>query len=141
MSFPEPGLALRFLVTIDSENMGFWTKCEGLSVEWEVFEYKEGGLNDFVHRLPGRTKYSTIKLTRTLNPLSAQVAAWISKAKGPAAGHTAEIRVLDTEGSTVVSWSVADVFPVRWSGPTLDVNGREVANETLELAHNGFTAA
>ena len=22
----------------------------------------------------------------------------------------------------------------------LDINGREVANETLELAHNGFTA-
>ena len=57
--------------------------------------------NEFVHRLPGRTKYSTIKLTRTLNPLSAQVAAWISSAKGPAAGHTAEIRVLDTEGVTV----------------------------------------
>jgi phage tail-like protein len=140
MSFPEPGLALRFLVTIDSENLGFWTKCEGLVVEWELHEYKEGGLNEFVHRLPGRTKYSNIKLTRTLNPLSAQVAAWMSKAKGPAAGHTAEIRVLDTEGATVASWNVVDVFPVRWSGPNLDINGRDVANETLELAHNGFTA-
>jgi len=140
MSYPEPGLTLRFLVTIDSENLGFWSKCEGLSVEWEVFEYKEGGLNEFVHRLPGRTKYSTIKLTRAINPLSAKVAAWISKAKGPAAGHTAEIRVLDTEGNAVASWSVVDVFPVRWSGPTLDVNGRDVASEMLELAHNGFTA-
>jgi phage tail-like protein len=140
MSFPEPGLALRFLVTIDSEDLGFWSKCEGLTVEWEVHEYKEGGLNAFVHRLPGRTKYSNIKLTRTLNPLSAQVAAWISSAKGPAAGHTAQIRVLDTEGSTVASWNLVDVFPVRWTGPNLDVNGRDVANETLEIAHNGFMA-
>jgi phage tail-like protein len=68
------------------------------------------------------------------------VAAWISRAKGPAAGHTAEIRVLDTEGATVASWNVVDVFPVRWSGPNLDVNGRDVAIETLEIAHNGFAA-
>ena len=138
MSFPEPGLALSFLVTIDSEKLGLWTKCEGLVVEWELHEYKEGGLNEFVHRLPGRTKYSNIKLTRTLNPLSAQVAAWISRAKGPAAGHTAEIRVLVTEGATVASWNVVDVFPVRWSGPNLDVNGLEVSIETLEIAIYGF---
>ena len=31
-----------------------------------------------------------------------------------------------------------DVFPVRWSGPNLDIDTAKVATETLELAHNGF---
>ena len=38
------GLTLRFTVTIDNQlTLGNWTKCEGLTVEWEVQEYREGG--------------------------------------------------------------------------------------------------
>jgi phage tail-like protein len=137
----EPGLTLRFQVTIDHKvELGNWTKCEGLSVEWDVFEYREGGLNEYSHRLPGRRKYQNIKLTRPLDKDSASVAAWISGTEGPAAGRTAQIKVLDTEGTTVASWSVVGVFPARWTGPSLDVDGRAVAFETLELAHSGFTA-
>ena len=67
---PEHGLTLRFMVTIDHQvALGNWTKCEGLTVEWEVQEYREGGLNDYVHRLPGRRKYQNIKLTRPVDHL------------------------------------------------------------------------
>ncbi len=136
---PETGLSLRFQVTIDHQvELGNWTKCEGLSVEWEMQEYREGGLNEYVHRLPGRRKYQNIKLTRPLDQGSAKVAAWISKGEGPAAGHTAQIAILDSEGTSIADWDVIDVWPARWTGPNMDVNGKDVAIETLELAHNGF---
>ena len=62
------GLTLRFEVTIDHKvDLGNWTKCEGLTVEWELQEYREGGLNDYVHRLPGRRKFQNIKLTRPID--------------------------------------------------------------------------
>ena len=41
-------------------------------------------------------------------------------------------------GSSVAEWVLMGVFPVRWTGPSLDVNGNQMAIETLELAHNGF---
>ncbi len=136
------GLTLRFEVTIDHKvELGNWTKCEGLTVEWELQEYREGGLNDYVHRLPGRRKFQNIKLTRPIDADSRKVAQWISEVEGPAAGHTAQIAVLDAAGEAVVVWDVIDVWPTRWTGPTMDVNGKDIAFETLELAHNGFGVA
>jgi len=52
MSDPEYGLVLRFKVTLDDHTeLGAWTKCEGLSVEYDVQEIKEGGQNEYIHRL------------------------------------------------------------------------------------------
>jgi phage tail-like protein len=135
----EIGLNLRFAVTIDNhKSLGNWWKCDGLSVEYDVHEYREGGQNDFVHRLPGRRKYQNIKLTRPLDKGSGEVASWLSKIGGPAAGHTAEIRVLDAQGQTVASWNLVDVYLSKWTGPSLDVDGKQIATESLELVHNGF---
>jgi phage tail-like protein len=50
----------------------------------------------------------------------------------------AEITVLDAAGEVVCSWGLTDAYPVKWTGPSLDAGGRQVAFETLELAHNGF---
>ena len=51
---------------------------------------------------------------------------------------TARIAVLDPSGKSVASWNLVDVFPVRWTGPSLDVGANQIAIETLELVHNGF---
>lgn len=138
---PETALSRCFTVKIDDVNLGTWTKCEGLSVEYEVFEYQEGGWNDYVHRLPGRRKYPNVKLTRPLDKDSRNVVKWISKMVTKVERKQAEIAVLDANGEVVCSWNLADVCPVKWTGPTLDAAGNQVANETLELAHNGFLSA
>ena len=51
---------------------------------------------------------------------------------------TAEIAVLDGGGETVARWRLQGIYPVRWSGPTLDTGTNTVALEVLELVHNGF---
>jgi phage tail-like protein len=134
----EPGLGLRFTVSIDGLNLGNWTKCEGLVVEYDVHEYREGGQNGFVHRLPGRAKYQNIKLTRPVDPSSAQVAGWVASVQARLTRQTAQVAVLDATGEPVAVWDLMDAFPVRWTGPNLDVGSNQVASETLELAHNGF---
>jgi len=132
---------LRFRVKIDGDgDLGNWSKCDGLSVEYEVFEYKEGGENAFIHRIPGRAKYQNIKLTRPINKDSKKVADWIAKLKIEVRRQTAEITALDSEGNPIATWNLEGVYPVRWSGPSLDIGNNQVANETLELAHNGFLA-
>jgi len=138
---PDFALALRFTVTIDDVNigtLGTWSKCDGLAVEYEIQEYQEGGLNDYVHRLPGRRKYQNIKLTRPLDKSSADVAKWISGLRDKVQRHNGAIAVLDAAGEVVAQWNLRDVCPVKWTGPSLDATGNQIATETLELAHNGF---
>ncbi len=138
----EPALSPRFTVSIDGYgSLGSWTKCEGLSVEYEVFEYQEGGRNDYVHRLPGRRKYPNVKLTRPLDKDSQTVVKWVSGMLTSVKRQHAEIAVLDGDGKVVCRWNLEGVCPVKWTGPTLDSGGNQVANETLELAHNGFIGA
>jgi phage tail-like protein len=137
----EPGLSLRFTVVIDGQvRLGDWTKCEGLSVEYDVFEYKEGGNNGFIHRLPGRAKYTNIKLSRPIDDSSAAVAGWLASVQARVNPSTAAITVLDSDGSPVTTWNLIGVYPAKWTGPTLDVGSNTAAMETLELVHNGFMA-
>jgi len=131
--------SVRFRVKIDGSNdLGDWSKCDGLSVEYDVFEYKEGGENGFTHRIPGRVKYQNVKLTRPINKNSKQVADWISSLKRNVRRQTAEISALDSLGHSIVTWNLEGIYPVRWSGPSLDIGNNQVAMETLEIAHNGF---
>ena len=133
--------SLRFRVKLDGgADLGDWSKCDGLSVEYDVFEYKEGGENTYVHRIPGRAKYQNIKLTRPINKDSKRVADWIATMKTNIKRDTAEISALDSEGQPIATWNLEGVYPVRWTGPSLDIGNNQAANETLELAHNGFRA-
>lgn len=135
----EQGLTLRFQVEIDGYGtLGVWTKCEGLQVEYDIQEYREGGQNNFVHRIPGRAKYQNVKLTRPIDKNSEKVASWMAGLQQSVRRHTAKISCLDPDGAKVATWNITGVFPMRWTLPTLDVSGNQVAVETLELVHNGF---
>jgi len=135
---PETGLGLRFNVKIDGRNFGNWQKCDGLAVEYDIFEYKEGGENGYVHRLPGRVNYPNVKLSRPIDESSASVTAWVASIQIRMIPSTAQISVLDPTGLSVASWTLAGVYPIRWTGPQLDVNANQSATETLELSHTGF---
>ncbi len=134
----ESGLGLRFQVKIDGRSFGHWQKCDGLAVEYDIHEYKEGGENSFVHRLPGRVNYPNIRLTRPVDSDSSSVSAWVASLQVRMVPSTCEISVLDPSGESVAQWTLAGVYPIRWTGPTLDVSSNQWATETLELSHNGF---
>ena len=141
MSAPEYGLTLRFKVVLDEQtDLGEWTKCEGLSFEYDVQEIKEGGNNAYTHRLPGRMKLQNLKLTRPIDAFTAQVAAWLASVGVMGHRSTAIVTILDTNGTPVFAWRLAGVYPVKWSGPTLDVGSNSVGLEVLELVHNGLAS-
>lgn len=140
---PDPATAWRFDVKIDGEDVGSFTACDGLSAEYDVFEYHEGGENRYVHRLPGRLKYPNIKLTRPVDAKSdstssAGLAAWFSRLKDSVTRRTASITAYDARGRKIAQWNLVGVYPARWTGPSFAADGNTVPKETLELAHNGF---
>lgn len=139
---PDVAVSLFFLVTIDySTPLGVFSSCEGLGIEVVVEQREEGGNNGFVHQLPGRMKYSNVKLTRPIDKDTVKVAEWFAKMNGVVKRQTAKIEVQSPDGRQVAHWTLDGVIPVKWSGPQMNVETAKVAMETLEIAHHGFLKA
>jgi phage tail-like protein len=134
----DPALAILFHVEVDGVDIGSWTECSGLSAEFDLFEWNEGGNNEFVHRLPGRIKYSNVTLVRAIDHQSVNLAAWFSGLQRSVSRKTASISAFDGNHDAIATWNLVGVWPVKYTGPTLSSDGSGVAKETLELAHNGF---
>jgi phage tail-like protein len=134
----DTGVSLRFEVTIDGIKLATFTSCEGIGAEYAVKDYEEGGENGFVHKLPGRMKYTPIKLTRAIDGDSAVLSGWFSSLAVTVKRQTASISVYDNNGERLAQWNLEGVYPSKYTGPSLTADGNQVAKETLELMHNGF---
>src|SRR5882724_8071302 len=62
----DPYLSFRFLVEIQGLVVGGFSEASGLTAETEFDEQREGGVNEFVHKLPKLTKYPNLTLKRGL---------------------------------------------------------------------------
>ena len=51
-----------FKLSVPGLAIGTFKVCHGLSMEFEVFEWAEGGNNEFIHHLPGRLRYPYLRL-------------------------------------------------------------------------------
>jgi phage tail-like protein len=130
----------RFLVEIGSEVVANFQECSGLTVEIEVQEYVEGGNNEFIHKLPGRMKFTNITLKRGVTD-NKQFASWRPKIEGgkiTIERKNISIILFSHAGETVKTWEVTDAYPVKWTGPDMRASSMDVAIETLELAHQGW---
>lgn len=134
----DPAVTVCFGVKIDGQSIGTFSSCEGLSMEVVIEQREEGGNPFFVHQLPGRVKYSNIKLSRPVNADSSKVAGWVAGMATKVERTQMEISAMTQKGEVVAKWSLHGVIPVKWAGPSLNVDGAKVAMETLEVAHHGF---
>lgn len=138
----QPPLQLgRFLVEIGNEVVANFQDCSGLTVEYEVQEVIEGGNNEFVLKLPGRRKFTNITLKRGVTA-NAQFLTWRPKIEGgkiKVEKKNLSILLFNQAGETVKTWNVVQAYPVKWTGPDLKATSMEVAIESLELAHEGWT--
>ncbi len=50
----DPYMPFNFLVEIEGLLVGGFTEVTGLTVETETEDFREGGVNEYVHKLPGR---------------------------------------------------------------------------------------
>jgi phage tail-like protein len=122
-----------FRVDIEGSTIGVFATCTGLRVEYDVVEYVEGGLNDYVHKLRGVIRYPNLVLTRGITS-DTGLLDWMMSPKP----RTVTIALVDEQVNTVRTWAFSQAFPVRWDGPTLSDEAAATATETLEIAHNGL---
>jgi phage tail-like protein len=138
---PDPATTVCFLVSIDDQELGAFTSCEGLGAEVVLEQREEGGNNTHVWQLPTRLKYPNIKLGRPITGDTEKVARWFMSMSGGVTRKTGQIAAMTAEGTVVARWGLADVIPVRWSGPSLNPDSPKIATETVEIAHHGFLEA
>lgn len=138
----DPYLAFRYLVEIECVTVGGFSEVTGLQVETEIKEYREGGLNEYMHRLAGPTRYpSNLILKRGLTDADTLIKWHENITRGIIERCNGSIVLLDTTGQERWRWNFLKAYPVKWIGPNLRATTSEVAVETLELAHNGFVKA
>ena len=138
----DPYLSYSFVVEIDNLVVGGFSEVSGLQVEIEVQDYREGGLNDYIHRLAGPSRYpSNLVLNRGLTD-GETLCNWHQEvAQGIINRKSGSIVLLDSAGEEKLRWDFVEAYPVKWVGPDFRAGTAEVAVETLELVHRGITRA
>jgi phage tail-like protein len=138
MTVTDTAVSVCFVVRIDAHDLGSFTSCEGLGCEVVLETREEGGNNAYVWQLPTRLKYPNIKLTRPLGSDTMKVAKWFAGLSGGVRRATGTIEAMTADGTVVARWSLTGVVPVRWTGPSLNLDSPKAATETIEIAHLGF---
>ena len=134
-------LSFRFLVEIQNVLVGGFSEVSGLQIETEVDTVEEGGVNDFVHLLPKRTKYQNLVLKRGLTDSDAIWNWYHDVINGKIVRKSGYIILMNSEGVEKWRWNFIDAYPVKWTGPDFRADNNNVAVETLELAHKGIKKA
>lgn len=142
MARKDPYRNCNFLVEIDGIVQAGFSDCSGLGASTDATEYREGGDNTTVRKLPGLTKYTNISLKRGLSD-SRELYDWYRLVvTGKTDRRNGSVIVLDTDGVTeVVRWNFFNAWPTKFEAPALSAKGNEVAIETFELAHEGLERA
>ena len=138
MADVDPAVSVCFSVTIDNDDLGTFISCEGLGVEVVIEQREEGGFNGHVWQLPTRLKFTNVKLSRPLGPDTVKITKWFASMTTGVKRSTATIVARNGKNEPVATWTLSEVIPVRWTGPSLNVESPKVATETIEIAHHGF---
>jgi phage tail-like protein len=110
-----------------------------VEIEVQVEEYREGGLNDFVHKLPGPASHANLLLQHGLTSLSTLWTWYYNTTQGVIQRRNGTIILLDARQIPVMWWNFRNGLPVRWTGPSFNASSEQVGVEALELVHEGLT--
>ena len=136
----DPYLAYRFLVEIEGLIVAGFSEVSGLSAEVTTTPYKEGGLNEYEHQLPGPATWPRLVLRRGLTDVD-NLWSWHQDVRRGKVRRRNGSIVLGGESiyHGIVRWNFVGAYPVKWSGPDLRAGSATVAVESVELVHQGIT--
>lgn len=115
-------------------------EISGIDPKVDIEEVVEGGLNSYVHQLPGVTKHSNLVLKRGYVTQSSALAEWAAQTVGSSLGSPIQTQVLNVNllgpnAQPLVTWTFQNCWPVKWEVGGLDAIKNEVLTETLEIAY------
>jgi phage tail-like protein len=139
---PDPLRGFRFLVEIEGIASGGFARVKGLTREVKIESRREGGVNDYEHKLMSGVSYASVVFERGL--ALDDLWQWaLDAADGNVTRKNVWVRLRDEAGAVVSKWAwhIESAFPVKWSTSDLDGASSQVLVESLELAHHGLRKA
>src|ERR1051326_2104069 len=120
----------QFQVEIDGVSVATFSECGGLELSVKYDEVREGGQNEFVHRLPGRVEYGNLVLKRGYVPADGSAAGegisdffrWclsaLNRPGSQVQRHDVTVTLFNRSAATrIYSWVFRSCYPTKWSGP------------------------
>lgn len=131
----DPYRSYNFKLEIQGVAQGHFTEVSDIQVEVENIRYREGGLNQVVHCIPGLVNYGHVTLRYGMTS-STDLWEWFNKVlEGNVERKNCSIVVLQSDGATPgLRWDLIDCWPSAWRAAPLDALGNEIAIESLTLA-------
>src|ERR1051325_2411058 len=142
--FDYPFIGFHFLVVFEIfpqvPNDFRFQEVTGLTVDVDVSNtYNEGGENRFVHRLPGRTKYSDLVLKRGMTLVSG-ITAWCVDAIENFNYQPTNmlISLLNEDHLPVSSWYIANAIPIKYDITGLNAEQNQIVIESMTLRYEYY---
>ena len=140
MNRVDPLRGFRFLLEIEGITSGGFTRVKGISREVKYESYREGGVNEYEHKLITQVSYPVVVLERGL--ALDDLWKWaLAVADGEVQRKTIWIRLRNEANESAWAWQVEYALPVKWTSSDLDAQTSPVVMESLELAHHGLRKA
>jgi phage tail-like protein len=135
----DPYFTFNFLLEIKGLTVGGFSEVTGLQVEVEVQDYREGGVNEYIHKFSGPVRYpSNLVFKRGLTDAET-LWNWLQEIlKGNIQRRNISVCLADSAGEEKRRWDIDEAYPIRWVGPEFRAGTAEIAVETLEFVHRGF---
>lgn len=136
---PDPYRVFNYLVEMNGVEIGGFSDVAGVELKVETDDVREGGVNDFVHKIAKQSTYSNLTLKRGITD-STTLWDWCTRVVGGVVDRRSlTVVLLDQQGNDKWRWNFRDAFPVKWSVSELNGSSGTVAIESVEFAHHGMT--
>lgn len=116
-------------------------EASGIDPHLETGEAVEGGVNTYVHALPGTAKVRNLVLKRGYVTQGSALADWAvqtveSTLDAPIVTQNLVVALLGPNGAPLMRWRFTGAWPVKWV--TGGADGGMVLTETLEIGYQYF---
>ena len=133
----DPFHGFRFRVEFDQVQQGGFSRVKGLVRETKVESRREGGWNEYEHKLATMTTYGNLILERGL--VDPYLWIWQDKVvEGRITRRNLTVALYDRTETEVWRFLIQDAFVVKWGATDLDAASGAVMVESVELAHHGI---
>jgi len=143
----DPYRNFRFEVEVDGFTHAGFQKVSGMKHSVNVIEYREGGENEVMRKMPGQSSFEPVTLERGVSDNS-DFLDWINTifnidnaagAQGDVEGWRKDVTVYlkNKAGDRVKKYTLLECWPSEKTTADMDASGNDVMIETLVLQNEG----
>jgi phage tail-like protein len=134
----DPYVGFRFRVEVLGLQVAGFSQIGGLEREVQTEDFREGGVNDYVHKLATVTRYPNLSLRRGIADAT-ELWQWHQDVvNGKIERRQISVVLTDALGSAKWRWVFEKAYPVKWSGSELNATTNTVFVESVEFVHTGM---